>query len=653
MKFFNNLNDIQKSFLITTLFIIGFSSINTGIINIGSLSFIVISFLLILFYFSSYILINLISYSAIQISSVIVLFCVKVTIYSSIPVPIYLLFLLLIFLLTITILRNQFRWIIFSTLSILMISYYFFNEENIWISDSLDLFEHKKGGTDSNYFTYSTGEDKHRDEYKNPDFLSYSIDASKIMEDDWNQSKINWREIFWGFNKKNIPLNGRLWIPDGNEKYPIISIIHGNHSMQEFSDNGYNYLGEFLSSHGYIFNSVDQNFLNGSWDGDFKGKEMTTRSWHFLENLSYLKELSSDSLSPLFNKVDFNKVIFIGHSRGGEAVNLAAKFNDLSTYPDNGNVKFNYNFNIIGVVTLAPTDYRYNRNYKLKNINYLSLQGSMDSDEESFFGMRQSNRITNSIDSLVNTNILIEGANHSQFNTSWGKSDLGFPSKYLINYRNIIPDWLQRKILTYYLINFVNYVSGKDLNAIKKLNKSVEYKISTNDELKILSQYQKVSKNIKNDFEGNDLGNNENTIVFFENIDKPKLEKLEFRGGKSQQNTALKIKSKKNSRITFKLKNDSFLDNLTLDVYNEIDSSYLNINFLIDNQIVDSTKLKLINNKISLKNYKFNHLTRKKFKKINDIMLTTYEVKKSSRNINSISISFKKIGNYYFDNIAF
>tara|TARA_A100001011_G_C14285821_1_gene833665 strand:- start:304 stop:2091 length:1788 start_codon:yes stop_codon:yes gene_type:complete len=594
-----------------------------------------------------------ISNSAIQISSVIVMFCIKVTIYSSIPVAIYLLFLLLIFLLTITILRNQFRWIIFSTLSILIISYYFFNEENIWISDSLDLFEHKKGGTDSKYFTYSTGEDKHRDEYKNPDFLSYSIDASKIMQDDWNQSKINWREIFWGFNKKNIPLNGRLWIPDGNEKYPIISIIHGNHSMQEFSDNGYNYLGEFLSSHGYIFNSVDQNFLNGSWDGDFKGKEMTTRSWHFLENLSYLKKLSSDSLSPLFNKVDFNKVIFIGHSRGGEAVNLAAKFNDLSTYPDNGNVKFNYNFNIIGVVTLAPTDYRYNRNYKLKNINYLSLQGSMDSDEESFFGMRQSNRITNSIDSLVNTNILIEGANHSQFNTSWGKSDLGFPSKYLINYRNIIPDWLQRKILTYYLINFVNYVSGKDLNAIKKLNKSVEYKISTNDELKILSQYQKISKNIKNDFEGNDLGNNENTIVFFENIEKPKLEKLEFRGGKSQQNSALKIKSKKNSRITFKLKNDSFLDNLTLDVYNEIDSSYLNINFLIDNQIVDSTKLKLINNKISLKNYKFNYLTRKKFKKINDIMLTTYKVKKSSRNINSISISFKKTGNYYFDNIAF
>ena len=100
---------------------------------------------------------------------------------------------------------------------------------------------------------------------------------------------------------------------------------------------------------------------------------MTTRSWHFLENLSYLKELSSDSLSPLYNKVDFNKIIFIGHSRGGEAVNLAAKFNNLSTYPDNGNVKFNYDFNIIGIVTLAPTDYRYSRNYESVSYTHLTL----------------------------------------------------------------------------------------------------------------------------------------------------------------------------------------------------------------------------------------------------------------------------------------
>ena len=77
MKFLFNLDDVQKSFLITTLFVIGISSINTGSINIGSLSFLIVSFLLLLFYFFSYKLMNLISYSAIQISSLIVLFYLK------------------------------------------------------------------------------------------------------------------------------------------------------------------------------------------------------------------------------------------------------------------------------------------------------------------------------------------------------------------------------------------------------------------------------------------------------------------------------------------------------------------------------------------------------------------------------------------------
>ena len=39
MKFLFNLDDIQKSFLITTLFVIGISSINTGSINIDPYHF--------------------------------------------------------------------------------------------------------------------------------------------------------------------------------------------------------------------------------------------------------------------------------------------------------------------------------------------------------------------------------------------------------------------------------------------------------------------------------------------------------------------------------------------------------------------------------------------------------------------------------------
>ena len=654
MNFLTGLNNIKKSIFLTTSITIIFTSVNTGIINIGPLSFILVLAILFGMYCLSYIAFNFISYSAVQISSISILLYIKNTIYSSIPVYIYLFFIFFIFVLILTTLEKNFKRAFLSLLILGVFSFYFFSSEQIDISHEIDSFNNEEGNLDFNFYSYSVGEDRHREEYKEPDIISYTIDASEVMEEDFNQSKLKWRKNYWGFDKDEIPVNGRLWVPEKEGKYPIISIIHGNHSMQEYSDDGYNYLGEYLSSHGYVFNSVDQNFLNGSWEGDFRGKEMTTRSWHFLENLSYLKKLNSDSLSILFNKIDFNKIIVVGHSRGGEAVNLASRFNKLSTFPDNGNVKLGYNFNIIGIVTIAPTDYRYSRNYKLENINYMSLQGSMDSDEESFFGMRQSNRISNYIDSLINVNILIEGANHSQFNTSWGSDDSGFPSKYLINNKAIIPDWLQRKILKFYLFNFVEYITGNSVSPDKYLTSSNEYKVSEGKSLKVLSQYQFGGRNIINDFEGDDLALGEKSKIEFIDMDFSKLENLKFRGGRIQENSALKIKSKTDSELIIRTKEKSIVNDIYIDIYNELDSATIEISFINDmDKKIDSTHILLDNNKVDMENYKFNFLTLERFKKINDITLSTYKIDAKEKYFNTIYLVFKKPGTYYIDNISF
>lgn len=654
MNFLTGLNNIKKSIFLTTSITIIFTSVNTGIINIGPLSFILVLTILFGMYCLSYIAFNFISYSAVQISSISILLYIKNTIYSSIPVYIYLFFIFFIFVLILTTLEKNFKRAFLSLLILGVFSFYFFSSEQIDISHEIDSFNNEEGNLDFNFYSYSVGEDRHREEYKEPDIISYTIDASEVMEEDFNQSKLKWRKNYWGFDKDEIPVNGRLWVPEKEGKYPIISIIHGNHSMQEYSDDGYNYLGEYLSSHGYVFNSVDQNFLNGSWEGDFRGKEMTTRSWHFLENLSYLKKLNSDSLSILFNKIDFNKIIVVGHSRGGEAVNLASRFNKLSTFPDNGNVKLGYNFNIIGIVTIAPTDYRYSRNYKLENINYMSLQGSMDSDEESFFGMRQSNRISNYIDSLINVNILIEGANHSQFNTSWGSDDSGFPSKYLINNKAIIPDWLQRKILKFYLFNFVEYITGNSVSPDKYLTSSNEYKVSEGKSLKVLSQYQFGGRNIINDFEGDDLALGEKSKIEFIDMDFSKLENLKFRGGRIQENSALKIKSKTDSKLIIRTKEKSIVNDIYIDIYNELDSATIEISFINDmDKKIDSTHILLDNNKVDMENYKFNFLTLERFKKINDITLSTYKIDAKEKYFNTIYLVFKKPGTYYIDNISF
>jgi hypothetical protein len=48
-----------------------------------------------------------------------------------------------------------------------------------------------------------------------------------------------------------------------------------------------------------------------------------------------------------------------GHSRGGEAVAVAAAFNRLSHYPDDATIKFTYNFDIKSIVAIAPVDGQY------------------------------------------------------------------------------------------------------------------------------------------------------------------------------------------------------------------------------------------------------------------------------------------------------
>jgi hypothetical protein len=73
------------------------------------------------------------------------------------------------------------------------------------------------------------------------------------------------RSRYWGFDVTNLPLNGRVWYPDGDGPFPLALIVHGNHFMMDYSDPGYDYLGQLLASRGIILVSVDQNFLNGSW----------------------------------------------------------------------------------------------------------------------------------------------------------------------------------------------------------------------------------------------------------------------------------------------------------------------------------------------------------------------------------------------------
>jgi hypothetical protein len=52
------------------------------------------------------------------------------------------------------------------------------------------------------------------------------------------------RQSYWGFGPDALPLNARVWYPDGAGPLPLVLIVHGNAPMEKWSDQGYAYLGE-------------------------------------------------------------------------------------------------------------------------------------------------------------------------------------------------------------------------------------------------------------------------------------------------------------------------------------------------------------------------------------------------------------------------
>ena len=290
-------------------------------------------------------------------------------------------------------------------------------------------------------FTYGSGTDKRREEFgPGAKYRSKTVNASRILPD-WKGKKAKWRGLYWGFGVEEFPLNARVWMPDGEGPFPVILVVHGNHGMEEYSDPGYAYLGELLASRGFITLSIDENFINGTWSGDFMGKEMPARAWLLLKHLEQWRAWAEDPAHALYGKADLDKVILVGHSRGGEAAPIAASFNALPYFPDDASEKFNFGFGIQGIVAVAPTDKRYIRRIHLKDINYLSLQGSYDSDESSFFGYRQYQRIQFTDTAFhFKSGLYIHRANHGQFNTVWGKYDGGVPSRWLLNTRPLIAE---------------------------------------------------------------------------------------------------------------------------------------------------------------------------------------------------------------------
>ena len=301
---------------------------------------------------------------------------------------------------------------------------------------------------------YGSGRDKQRAVYRDSVQLKTKpVNGAKLASAPSAEADKS-RKKFWGFGFDSMPVNGRVWYPAGAGPFPLVLIVHGNHQMEKFSDPGYAYLGELFASRGFITVSVDENFLNGNIRG-----ENDARGWMLLQHLLVWRGFNDSTASPFYHKVDLGRITLIGHSRGGEAVAVAAAFNTLKYYPDDANVKFDFNFGIRSIVAIAPVDGQYqpaSRPTPLSDVSYLVIHGSHDGDVSSFNGLRQYERITFPRGKPgFKAAVWMYRANHGQWNTEWGSHDNGPQSARNLDLRGLIRAEEQRQMARVFLSAFI------------------------------------------------------------------------------------------------------------------------------------------------------------------------------------------------------
>lgn len=306
--------------------------------------------------------------------------------------------------------------------------------------------------------TYGSGTDRRRPEYgKNVDLRTEPLDITQI----WAGPKglaAPYFEWFWGFTRQSVPLNGRVWYPEGAGPFPLVLMVHGNHNAGDFSDAGYAYLGELLASRGYIFASVDENFLNGGATYKAEG-EMPVRAYLLLRHLEAWQKFNKTAGGPMNGKVDMNNIALMGHSRGGEAAAVASVFNGMAYYPLNSSVPMNFNFHIKAVAALAPCDGQYKvRGLPTSpaNIDYMVLQGGHDTDVYAFSGLNQYDRVIwNDNQYHFKSAVWVEHMNHGGMNTTWG-SDREGPISWVYQEEPMLEGEAQRQVVKAYVSAFLD-----------------------------------------------------------------------------------------------------------------------------------------------------------------------------------------------------
>jgi N-acetylmuramoyl-L-alanine amidase len=189
------------------------------------------------------------------------------------------------------------------------------------------------------------------------------------------------------------------------------------------TNGGTPYLQESLAQIGIVSMSVSTNGANQFNIG------IPFRAEYIMQYLDQLRRLDADRAGMFHNRLDFDRVALIGHSRGGDAVVQAIQLN--ARRPGGSGV--GKRCNIRAVVTIAPTDMSgilsptgsgAHPATVARPIRYLCIYGAHDADvrgggDGAHDTTASGFRIYDRANTAERAMVFIHGANHNRFNRVW------------------------------------------------------------------------------------------------------------------------------------------------------------------------------------------------------------------------------------------
>jgi len=177
--------------------------------------------------------------------------------------------------------------------------------------------------------------------------------------------------------------------------YPLVVVVHGNGPLGGYL--GYEYLLDHLARNGFIAASIH---LDPNETG-------TDRARVLRRHLQILFSMFGTRVA--------NNIGIMGHSRGGEAVVIAARLNQQESW----------GYNINAVISLAPTNqYTFEQFGGAWARPYLVIYGSLDGD---LSGISDTGfELYDNASGMNKSMMFVYRSCHDRYNTVWGDGDLGF-----------------------------------------------------------------------------------------------------------------------------------------------------------------------------------------------------------------------------------